>query len=150
MLLVSNDFKPAPLPASACPPSPLPPKVDARSGRVSELISARATQKNHVHLAAPGDDGASPLLVQAVLNPLSQGAQRLAPLLSFLRSVLGAEVDLLLNPQRDHESLPLKTFYRYVLPALDGEGLPQPAAASFAGLPPDKVLTLGMDEPEPW
>lgn len=56
--------------------------------------------------------------------------------------------------------MPLKTFYRYALPAIPaypppaGAGaaseLPAPAAAVFSGLPPNKVLTLGMDEPEPW
>lgn len=51
--------------------------------------------------------------------------------------------------------MPLKTFYRYALPSLGTLGdapdpPPQPAAALFSGLPPNKVLTLGMDEPEPW
>ena len=49
--------------------------------------------------------------------------------------------------------MPLKTFYRYALPSPTGgagAGPPPPAAATFQGLPPDKVLTLGMDEPEPW
>ena len=49
--------------------------------------------------------------------------------------------------------MPLKTFYRYVLPAADsatGAAPPSPTAAHFAALPPHKVLTLGMDVPEPW
>lgn len=50
--------------------------------------------------------------------------------------------------------MPLKTFYRYALPhvppAAGAAPLPAPAAAEFAGLPPTKVLTLGMDEPESW
>lgn len=61
--------------------------------------------------------------------------------------------------------MPLKTFYRLALPhvppapsttSADGGGGGaaaeplRPAAASFEGLPPSKVLTLGMDEPEPW
>ena len=55
-------------------------------------------------------------------------------------------------PQREYHDMPLKTFYRYALPTLgspDG-GPPAPAAATFTRLPPNKVLTLGMDEPEPW
>lgn len=54
--------------------------------------------------------------------------------------------------------MPLKTFYRYALPhmppaagvAAGAAPLPVAAAAEFSGLPPTKVLTLGMDEPEPW
>ena len=55
--------------------------------------------------------------------------------------------------QKEYEDMPLKTFYRYALPSPTGgagAGPPPPAGASFQGLPPDKVLTLGMDEPEPW
>lgn len=67
-------------------------------------------QRNFLRLPAPPAGGATveavnsgdavaPLLVQAVLNPLSKPAQRLAPLLRFLRTALGAETQLLLNPQ---------------------------------------------------
>lgn len=56
--------------------------------------------------------------------------------------------------------MPLQTFYRLALPhvppapsstagAAAVEPL-RPAAAAFEALPPSKVLTLGMDEPEPW
>ena len=40
-----------------------------------------------------------PVVVHAVLNPLSKAAQRLAPLLGFLRDLLDAEALLLLNPK---------------------------------------------------
>jgi UDP-glucose:glycoprotein glucosyltransferase len=68
----------------------------------------------------------------------------------MLNTALGAEVTLVLNPQRDITDMPLKTFYRYVLPASGPGGVPQPAAARFASLPPHKTLTLGMDVPEAW
>ncbi|KAL4857496.1 UDP-glucose:glycoprotein glucosyltransferase [Chlorella vulgaris] len=162
---------------SSCLTAAKPAEVDARSGRVSELISSRAAAKNFVRLAAAGGGATSkaaavasaPLFVQAIIDPLSKSSQRLAPVLAFLRSVLDVDAELLLNPQarggrrgqpercrsaacgwRDYDSMPLKTFYRYVLPAVDASGAPAPASASFTGLPPDKVLTLGMDEPEPW
>ncbi|KAI3430615.1 hypothetical protein D9Q98_005207 [Chlorella vulgaris] len=141
---------------SSCLTAAKPAEVDARSGRVSELISSWAAAKNFVRLAATGGGGgdvaavSAPLFVQAIIDPLSKSSQRLAPVLAFLRSVLDVDAELLLNPQRDYDSMPLKTFYRYVLPAVDASGAPAAASASFAGLPPDKVLTLGMDEPEPW
>lgn len=66
-------------------------------------------QRNFLRLPALAADGGAehreggppeaPLLVQAILNPLSKPAQRLAPLLRFLRAALGAETHLLLNPQ---------------------------------------------------
>lgn len=56
-----------------------------------------------------------------------------------------------LTLQREYEDMPLKTFYRYVLPALPaGDGPPTAATAEFSRLPGSKVLTLGMDEPEAW
>lgn len=154
-------------------------ELDSRSGRVAELIESWSTHRNYLSLpghgtaqgtAAPGtaadegageegvmdgqEEAASPLLVQVILNPLSKPAQRLAPLLGFLRAALGAETQLLLNPQRDLEEMPLKTFYRYALPPLpsagNASGPPGAAAAVFTRLPPNKILTLGMDEPEAW
>ena len=91
--------QPATAPLPPCPHSPIPPQVDARSGRVSELISGRSVQKNFVRVAAAGPADSAPLLVQAVVNPLSKPAQRLAPLLAFLRGVLDVDVQLLLNPE---------------------------------------------------
>ena len=89
------------------------PQVDARSGRVSEIVAKQANQRNYLHLPSPAGQAGSErasgdapppqqpplLLVQAILNPLSKPTQRLAPLLAFLRDALGAQTQLVLNPQ---------------------------------------------------
>ncbi|GAB4815180.1 hypothetical protein N2152v2_002226 [Parachlorella kessleri] len=133
-----------------------PEEVDPRSGRVAEAIAGWKTQPNAISPPWEPPPGSwpghtvSPLLVQAVVNPLSKTAQQLAPVLLFLREHLGAEVSLVLNPARDLTDMPLKTFYRYALPRLPPNGPPEAAAATFLGLPPHKTLTLGMDVPEAW
>ena len=181
--------------------------------RVLQPVSKLAPLTRRSPPTAGGDAGEgaqAPLLIHAILNPLSKPAQRLAPLLRFVRAAVGAEVQLLLNPevcvawagqgcqgapltapylptrltflepaccspappfcqpaapsaadpalnpaprrlQRDLDSMPLKTFYRYALPTLpSADAAPGGAAAAFTGLPGGKVLTLGMDEPEAW
>ena len=128
-----------------------PEDLDARSGRVAELIASQAGKPNFVTLPASSSAAAaaSPLLVQAILDPLSKPTQRIAPLLRFLQDLLGADVQLLLNPQPHYDDLPLKTFYRYNLPPVS-EAAPRASTVTFWGLPPSKILTLGMDEPESW
>ena len=93
----------------------------------------------------------SPLLLQAVLNPLSKTTQQLSAVLSSLRMALSPDIQVLLNPIRDYSDMPLKTFYRFAVP-VDVEGIPPtaPAITSFTTLPPHKTLTLGMDVPEGW
>lgn len=54
-----------------------------------------------------------------------QAAQKLAPLLSLLRNQLGLQVTLFMNPVLELSDLPLKSYYRYVVPQFvetdDGE-----------------------------
>lgn len=78
--------RPAPNPRPPPPPAP-PPKV-------------------------PGGPD-PPLHIEAVLNPLSRGAQRLSALLLLLRQLLGPSMALALNPQRDITEMPLKSYYRW-------------------------------------
>ena len=42
---------------------------------------------------------ACPIILQAVLNPLSKPAQQLAPLLLLLRDVFDVDMHVMLNPQ---------------------------------------------------
>ena len=101
--------------------------------------------------------------VSAIIDPASEDAQRYAPLLLMMRDRLGATVRVHLNPGRGHADLPVKSFFRYVLPPEIGlpEDLPpsSPITSSeqlwhpraiFAWLPPSLVLTLKLYVPEPW
>lgn len=113
--------------ATPCPP----PQADHRSGRLAELIRQQANQKNALTLprlsATAGGEGAEaaegagapppPVVVHAVLNPLSKAAQRLAPLLGFLRDLLDSEALLLLNPKAS--ALASTRFARFAIAGLE-------------------------------
>jgi hypothetical protein len=121
--------------------------------------------KNTYFVSRPqGKKTSSGLNVVAVVNPVSEDGQKIAPLLLMLRDRLGATVHVHLTPtEKGAAEIPLKSFYRFVLPAdvspcvLAGEckdtsalSAWQQPAASFAWLPEDPVLTLKTHVPEPW
>jgi len=85
--------------------------------------------------------------VTVVLNPLSEAAQRVAPLLLVLRDELKVPLRVLLLPDTTVTEFPLSKFYRYVVGADVGEVSP---GALFSTLPYKHVLTMRMDVPEPW
>lgn len=51
-----------------------------------------------------------------------QAAQRLGPLLEFLRRHMGLGVQLIMHPTPELSDLPLKSYYRYALPEFAGDG----------------------------
>ena len=69
-----------------------------RLGQVLGQIDAPSSKfEVGEHVTASGDAAASlQLQITAVLNPLSSGAQRIAPVLDFLRSTLGPHIQVLL------------------------------------------------------
>ena len=91
--------------------------------------------------------------VFALIDPASAAAQRIAPLLLMLHESTAVEITLLLNPVAKVSEVPLKRFYRMVLPSLDfdtqGALMPGPRAV-FRQLPPASLLTLGMEVPTSW
>jgi UDP-glucose:glycoprotein glucosyltransferase len=108
------------------------------------------------------DQSSAPLNIVAALDPLSRDAQRLAPVLLFLTKLFPLSVKLILYPPSSLGELPLKNFYRYVLPSsdlvpgndrpafgADGSLIEQPRAV-FDRLPEDSMLTLNMDSPGAW
>ena len=93
--------------------------------------------------------------VLAIVNPLSNDAQKFAPLLSYFADNCAIAVRVILNPNPRLSELPLKRFYRYVVPAsepvfgIDG-AFRHGATAIFNNLPSAPLLTLGMDTPASW
>jgi UDP-glucose:glycoprotein glucosyltransferase len=113
-------------------------------GQVSDLSFL---ESRRVSFWVPGA-GAS--VLEAVLDPLSPEAQRVAPVLVALRDALAPHlgVRVILNPRVGLDDLPLKSYYRYAAPAW-----PTPAPgpeAKFTSLPPRKTLTAHLDVPEQW
>lgn len=51
----------------------------------------------------------------AVVDPVSRGAQKIAPLLLALKDVLNAKVSVFLNCVEKHSEMPQKSYFRTVL-----------------------------------
>ncbi|KAL1746758.1 glycosyltransferase family 24 protein [Schizophyllum fasciatum] len=99
-----------------------------------------------------GDNSTALYQLAVVVDPLSEAAQKWAPLLAWLANVPDIYIQVYLNPAPLKE-LPLKRFYRYnVRPALefDEDGQEVTAETVFEGLPVDPIYTLGMDVPQSW
>jgi hypothetical protein len=94
--------------------------------------------------------------VIAIVDPTTETAQRLSPLLLIIRDELKLPLDLILAPRTelDGESdIPISSYYRFVAdPSAyqTGNGSASSPIARFSNLPTDHILTLRMDVPEPW
>jgi UDP-glucose:glycoprotein glucosyltransferase len=109
---------------------------------VEGLIEAMLKEQGVEQLVLTSD-GIAPQAT-AIFDPLSEAAQRAAPVLLALRDVLGLKVRLVLAPDPELSEMPLQKYYRF---ALDVDGAPR---AKFASLPKHQVLTLRVDTPEAW
>ena len=92
-------------------------------------------------------ENVSVVSITVIVDPLTEAAQRIAPLLLVLRDQLRLPLKLLFLPQLEVSEFPLQKFYRYVIEADTGETTPM---AIFDALPLQHVLTMRMDVPEPW
>ncbi|KDD72268.1 hypothetical protein H632_c3603p0, partial [Helicosporidium sp. ATCC 50920] len=112
---------------------------------------------------APGPGSSSPLLIQALLDPLSKEAAYTSALLSWASRELGADVEVTLSPRLSLAAMPLKAFYAYASPPsvfghLDEEAERRPSDvlgplnphAQLLELPQQATLTLGLHVPELW
>lgn len=92
----------------------------------------------------------APLQVQAIFDPLSKSSQQISPILANLKESLHANIQVILHPKQGYSDLPLKNYYRYVMPSIHGISSSDPPMAIFSSLPLHDTLTLGMDVPEMW
>ena len=100
-----------------------------------------------------GQPGSALVHVYAIVDPLSESAQKIGPLLKMVTELSHTFVHVQLNPQQTIDQIPVKRFYRYAIetkPTFTIEGDFAAAGASFTDLPSDAILTLGMDVPHPW
>ncbi|KAL3917350.1 MAG: hypothetical protein SGILL_004755, partial [Bacillariaceae sp.] len=101
---------------------------------------------------SPTQDGLK-MSVTAIVDPVTETAQRLSPLLMVLRDDLKLPLNLMLAPsmQVDSDSkVPISSYYRFVANPSAYQGLEGSPSAHFSNLPTDHILTLRMDVPEPW
>ncbi|XP_028405524.1 UDP-glucose:glycoprotein glucosyltransferase 1-like isoform X2 [Dendronephthya gigantea] len=92
--------------------------------------------------------------VVALMDPLSNGAQKLIPVLMVLRDVTRVNMKIYMNCREKLSEMPLKRFYRYVLaPNLqfneDGS-LSSGPHAMFRDIPETPLLTMNLDIPQAW
>ena len=86
----------------------------------------------------------SPIVVSAILDPLSSESQLAAPLLRLLRDELNVAVVVLLVPDVDIKELPLQNFFRFVFSSsFETESV----TAHFGELPLQHLLTLKISTP---
>ena len=92
------------------------------------------------------------LSVAAFVNPTTEMAQRLAPVLRVLRDSLGLPLSMVLTPKAvldADEKIPITSFYRFVADPTALQDLSPPKAV-FRNLPLEHTFTVRMDVPEPW
>ena len=93
----------------------------SRYSKVANAISVMKPTLLGFDLTSSGSAGAS-LHLLALLNPASRIAQRVAPMLQWLRQWLGVSMRVVLNPVPDLNKPPLSSYYRYVLPVVGEAG----------------------------
>lgn len=93
----------------------------------------------------PKSEGSPFVDITAIVDPISAGAQKLAPLLLVLQEVLNCRIRIFMNCVEKHSEMPLKSFYRLVLePDLmfsSDERLLAGPTAKFGILPQGALLT---------
>ncbi|XP_062204872.1 UDP-glucose:glycoprotein glucosyltransferase-like isoform X2 [Phragmites australis] len=129
---------------------------------VSSSMSVRERPSERVHFeilhaeysAIKLNNMDSTIHIDAVIDPLSPAGQKLAPLLRILWKQIQPSMRIVLNPISSLADLPLKNFYRFVLPSMDDFSSTDYSVhgpkAFFANMPLSKTLTMNIDVPEPW
>lgn len=126
----------------------------------SMSIRERSSERAHFdilnakHSAIILSNASSTLHIDAVIDPLSPSGQKLSPLLRVLWKCAQPSMRIVLNPISSLADLPLKNFYRFVVPSMDDFSavdfsLNGPKAL-FLNMPLSKTLTMNLDVPEPW
>ncbi|KAI4296235.1 hypothetical protein L6164_036209 [Bauhinia variegata] len=124
----------------------------AKRDRSSE--SARFEILNDQHSAIILNSENSSIHIDAVLDPLSPTGQKLSGILRVLWKYIQPSMRIVLNPLSSLADLPLKNYYRYVVPTMDDfssiDSTVNGPKAFFANMPLSKTLTMNLDVPEPW
>ncbi|XP_066332805.1 UDP-glucose:glycoprotein glucosyltransferase-like isoform X1 [Miscanthus floridulus] len=126
----------------------------------SMSVRERTSERAHFeilhaeHSAIKLNNANSSIHIDAVIDPLSPIGQKLASLLRILWKQIQPSMRIVLNPISSLADLPLKNFYRFVLPSMDDFSSTDHSVhgpkAFFANMPLSKTLTMNIDVPEPW
>nr|CAD1836155.1 unnamed protein product [Ananas comosus var. bracteatus] len=130
--------------------------VVSSSLSIRERSSERARFEilNGEHSAVILNGVNSSIHIDAVIDPLSPAGQKLSPLLLVLWRRIHPSMRIVLNPISSLADLPLKNYYRFVLPSMDDYSTTDYSVhgpkAFFPNMPLSKTLTMNIDVPEPW
>ncbi|PWA75078.1 UDP-glucose:glycoprotein glucosyltransferase [Artemisia annua] len=96
----------------------------------------------------------STIHIDAVIDPLSSSGQKISALLRIIQKCSQPSMRLVFNPLSSLVDLPLKNYYRFVIPSEDDfsntDSTVHGPKAFFANMPLSKTLTMNLDVPESW
>ncbi|XP_074593457.1 UDP-glucose-glycoprotein glucosyltransferase isoform X2 [Brevipalpus obovatus] len=121
--------------------------------KVRHDISGHGEKHSVIHV--PPQVSTEPAIdLIAIVEPLSRGAQKLAPILSTLHKVFNARVKVFLNCIEKHSDMPLKNYFRFVIDSEmnfneENNNLSN-MEAHFADMPQSPLFTLHMTTAENW
>lgn len=106
-------------------------------------------------ISLPAKESSMPAFdIVAICDPVSNAAQKIAPVLLVLQEVINANIRVVLNAREKHSEMPLRSFYRYVLEPepqfMDSGEMTAGPHARFTGLPESPILTQNYHPPENW
>ncbi|UYV70608.1 UGGT1 [Cordylochernes scorpioides] len=108
----------------------------------------------HSVITLPASDPQEPAHnLVAILDPVSRSAQKLAPILAVVHRVVNCNLRIFFNSIDKHSSMPLKSFFRFVMeeePQFGEDGSQLEPVAHFATLPTSPLFTMAMATPENW
>lgn len=129
--------------------SHMPDKDNEASSGVIELFK-RVDRRIKLRASSKYDFAVAPLEIKALFDPLSKASQKFSAIFAYMRSNMHVDFEIALNPRLDYSEMPLKTYYRFVLPSVATVDELQAPKAIIPSLPLQDILTLGMDVPEMW
>ncbi|KAF5177305.1 UDP-glucose:glycoprotein glucosyltransferase [Thalictrum thalictroides] len=116
--------------------------------------TARFEVLNSKYSAVTLNNDNSSIHIDAVIDPLSPSGQKLSPVLRVLWKWIQPSMRIVLNPLSSLVDLPLKNYYRFILPTMDDFSSVDYSVygpkAFFSNMPLSKTLTMNLDVPEPW
>ncbi|XP_005180667.1 UDP-glucose:glycoprotein glucosyltransferase [Musca domestica] len=102
----------------------------------------------------PNRDDLPSFEINAIVDPASRSAQKLAPILILLRNTINCNMQVFLTPVTQHSDMPVKNFYRYVVEPevqfLPSGEMAEGPFAKFTGVPANSLLTQNLQVPENW
>ncbi|XP_045201595.2 UDP-glucose:glycoprotein glucosyltransferase 1-like isoform X2 [Mercenaria mercenaria] len=129
-------------------------------GLLTSVETSRTRKKvnyggdQHSVVKIPGNPDTPAFQIEAIVDPASSAAQKLAPILMVLKDLYNLDIRIYMNSREKLSEMPQKRYYRYVLNSeltfkADGS-LTSGPIAKFTDLPHKSILTLAMEPPESW